>query len=164
MQIKYLGTTISSFGYLEHEVREQTNRASKISGCLNDFIWKNKYLRTNTKVRIYKTVVRPVMTYAAETRADTTKTRQLLEKTEMSTLRRIVGKTRMDRVRSEDIREICNIQRIEEWIVRRRKEWRSHVEGMEDDRLVRRVKDGIPEGRRSPGRPRKRWRDSLAGY
>jgi len=32
---------------------------------------------------------------------------------------------------------------------------------MAEDRLVRRVHDGIPEGKRHRGRPMKRWRDAL---
>lgn len=105
------------------------------------------------------------MTYAAETRVDTAKTKQLLETTELNILRRIIGKTRRDSVRSKEIREECNIQRIEEWIIRRREEWKSHVSRMGVDRLVRRGgQKGIPEGRRGIGRPRKRWRDSMSGY
>ena len=68
-------------------VRHQAIKASRISGCLNETIWSNKYLRTETKVRIYKSIVRPTLTYAAETRTDTAKTRRLLEVTEMKTLR-----------------------------------------------------------------------------
>ena len=39
-------------------------------------------------------IVRPILTYAAETRKDTTKTMQMLEVTEMKTLRRITNKTK----------------------------------------------------------------------
>lgn len=53
------------------EVREQTNKASKISGYLRDTIWKNKYIREESKIHIYKTCIRPVFTYADETRAET---------------------------------------------------------------------------------------------
>ena len=63
-------------------------------------------------MRIYKSVVRPILTYAAETRTDTAKTMQILEVTEMKTLRRIINKTRMDKMRNERIRETCGIQNI----------------------------------------------------
>ena len=49
----------------------------------------NKHLRKETKVRIYKSVVRPILTYTAETRPETAKTTQILEAAEMRTLRRI---------------------------------------------------------------------------
>ena len=108
MTFKYLGENISSDGFLK-EVRKQVNKASAISGCLKSYIWKNKYLRRETKVRIYKTVASPIMTYAAETRSDTVKTKQILNVTEMNVLRKIQGKTRWDRVSNAEIRETCRI-------------------------------------------------------
>ena len=114
-------------------------------------IWSNKYLRNEAKARIYKSVVRPILTYAAETRTDTAKTVQILEVTEMKTLRRITNKTRMDKIRNERIRETCGIQNITSWVQRRRTEWSMHISRMAEDRLVRRVHDGIPEGKRHRG-------------
>jgi len=53
-------------------------KAARISGCLYNLIWFNKYMSTECKVRIYKTNVRPVSTYASEMRAETAYTQQLL--------------------------------------------------------------------------------------
>jgi len=100
----------------------------------------------------------PILTYAAETRTDTEKTMQV---TEMKTLRRITNKTKWDRARNDRIRESCEIQNITSWVQRRRTEWSEHISRMADDRLVRKVRDGIPEGKRNRGRPMKRWRDAL---
>ena len=61
------------------EVKHQAAKPLRISGCLNDTIWNNKHLRKEVKVRIYKSVVRPILTYAAETRPETAKTTQILE-------------------------------------------------------------------------------------
>jgi hypothetical protein len=88
----YLGVQITSSKDLTTEVRHQAIKASRISVCLNETIWSNKYLRKEAKVRIYKSIVGPILTYAAETRTDTTKTTQMLEVTEMKTLRRIIKK------------------------------------------------------------------------
>ena len=88
------------------------------------------------------------------------KTMQILEVTEMKTLR-IINKTRRDRMRNESIWETCGIQNITSWVQRRRTEWSMHISRMAGDRLVRKVHDGIPEGKRSRGRPMKRWRDAL---
>ena len=69
------------------------------------FRLSNKFLRTETRVRIYKTMVRPILKYVAETRPDTAKTRQMLETAEMKTLRRILinkqGKTTGENVESK---------------------------------------------------------------
>ena len=75
------------------------------------------------------------MTYALETRAETYKTRQMLEANKMEVLRKIVGKTKIDRIRSQETRESCGIQPINEWVERRR-EWDQHVIRMEAERLV----------------------------
>ena len=45
------------------------------------------------------------MTYALETRAGTLKRRQMLEANEMKILRKVVGKTRIERIRRQKIRE-----------------------------------------------------------
>ena len=63
----YLGVQITSSKNLHTEVRHQAIKASRITGCLNDTIWSNKYLWYEAKVRIYKSVVHPILTYAAET-------------------------------------------------------------------------------------------------
>jgi len=46
-------------------------------GCLGDIIWRNEYIGLRNKIRIYETRVRPVMTYAIETIAETTATKHL---------------------------------------------------------------------------------------
>jgi len=51
----------------------------------------------SSKARIYRTVVRPILTYAVETRADTDRTKRTLRTTEMRTLRGIVNVTLRDR-------------------------------------------------------------------
>jgi hypothetical protein len=56
----------------------------------------------DTKVGIYRSAVRPIRTYSVETRDDTSKTKQLSEITKMNTLRKAVGKTRLDHVTNED--------------------------------------------------------------
>lgn len=52
---------------------------------------KSKALSRATKSRIYKTIIRPVATYACETWTTTTNTRQKLQSFESKILRRIVG-------------------------------------------------------------------------
>jgi hypothetical protein len=59
-KFNYLGTEISAKRDLKQEVRTQVMKAARMSGCLYNFIWSNKYMSTECKVRIYKTNVRPV--------------------------------------------------------------------------------------------------------
>ena len=79
-KFNYLGAEISTKRELKQEVRTQAMKAARISGCLYSTIWRNKYMSTECKVLIYKTNVRPVLTYASETRAETAYTQKLLRK------------------------------------------------------------------------------------
>ncbi|XP_055714317.1 uncharacterized protein LOC129808563 [Phlebotomus papatasi] len=161
MEFKYLGVETTSHRDLHAEVRHQAARAAAISGCLRDVVWKNKYMNIKNKIRIYKTCVRPIMTYAAETRADNTRTKRTLRTTEMKTLRTICGYSLRDKKRSSDIREECEVQDIVRWSRSRRRYWRDHVNRMDDTRLAKRVQKNLPASNTRPrGRPPKRWYES----
>ena len=154
-KFNYLGVEISSNGNLREVVKTQVTKGARISGCLNNLIWRNRYMSAESKVRIYKTSVRPVLTYAAETRADTITTQQLLRTTEMRIIRTIQGKTLRGRVRSEHSRQISGIPDIVDWVGTRKREWPAHVDRMGEDRLAKVAKEGRSQGVRSRGRPKK---------
>jgi hypothetical protein len=50
------------------------------------------------------------------------------------------------------------LQKLE---VNERLEWLGHVVRMEENRMVKRVYEGHPGGRRKTGRTRKRWLDNI---
>ncbi|XP_044766305.1 uncharacterized protein LOC123322425 [Coccinella septempunctata] len=161
MSFEYLGIIASSSRNTYDEVKAQVNKAARVSGCLHSTIWKNKCMSITSKARIYRTAVRPILTYAAETRADTSRTKRALRTTEMRTLRAIAGVTLWDRQRSSEIRERCdNMPDVVRWSRGRRREWRQHVERMQDDRLAKAAYKEKPNTTRPLGRPPKRWADS----
>jgi hypothetical protein len=78
---------------------------------------------------------------------------------------KIIKKTKIGRIRSQQIRESCGIQPINEWFERRRRrKWEERVTIMDAERLVRSLRDTIPAGRRSPGRQKGRLSDLLPDY
>ena len=85
----------------------------------------------------------------------------MLEANETIVLRRTIGKTKMNRIRSQQIRESCGIQPINEWVERRRREWDGHVTRMDAEKLGKISRDNIPAERRSPGRLKRRWSDLI---
>ena len=102
-------------------------RTTKIASCLNAGIWRNKNLGIEAKPRIYKTAIRPNMTYTAETRPETAKTKRLLETTEIKVLRGIDGKTLLYRETSKNIRRTYGIEEdINCWVLKRKKQWNEH--------------------------------------
>ena len=130
-----------------------------ISGLLRDITWRNKDMTVESATKIYTAVLRPIMTCGAETRATTTKTKQLSRTTEMNTLRAILGKTRFDTMKNIDILERCNLQEVVKFVKSRRKAWSEHVSRAEQ-RLITLVRDARPNTKRQPERPPKRWADS----
>jgi len=104
-QFKYLDMDLSSYHDPVKDLRRQINKVSAMSGCLRQIIWANEYMRRDSKVRIYKTCIRPIMTYGIETREESNETKRMLRVAEMKTLRTIMGKTRIDRIRNTDIRK-----------------------------------------------------------
>lgn len=89
MKFNYLGAITSSDRDLIGEVRVQANKATGIAGYLRDTIWRNRHMSIKSKVRIYKTCIRSILTYATETRTDTAKTKRILRTAEMKMLRAI---------------------------------------------------------------------------
>ena len=76
----------------------------------------------------------------------------------MKVLRKLVGKTKTNRIRRQ---ESCGIQPINEWVERRRREWNEYVTEMDAERLIKISRNNIPAGRRSPGCPKRRWSDLI---
>ena len=81
----------------------------------------------------------------------------------MKVLRKIVGKTKIDRIRSQQIGESCGIQPTNEWVVRRRREWDEGETRMDAERLVKISKDNIHVERRFAGCPKRIWDDLISG-
>lgn len=67
-ELNYLGTIISAYGDLKSIVKNQISKSARIARALRPTIWRNNCIFTESKVRIYKACVRPVLTYTAETR------------------------------------------------------------------------------------------------
>jgi len=160
MSFDYLGVLITSYGDVHQEVQKQANKAAIISGALRDVVWNNKEMGTKAKSQIYKTCIRPILSYSIETRPDTRKTKQILRTNEMKILRNITNKRLTDRIRSQVIREECGVEDIVRWGRERRRKWRDHVNRMDDDRIIKICSTQNPHGQRPRGRPPKRWKNS----
>ena len=70
----------------------------------------DKRMGMRLKAKVYRLVVRPVLTYGAECWALNKRDEKRLEVTEMNMLRRMLGVTRRDRLRNEEVRERTGMQ------------------------------------------------------
>ena len=114
-----------------------------------------------TKTQIIKAVFTPTLLYQSENWTLTSKERQMLTTTEMRCLRKAAGKTRMDKIRNEEIRRRVNMQPAEQTANKNKIRWWSHVKRMAPTAPQSRALVIHPVGKRPRGRPRNRWEDDV---
>jgi hypothetical protein len=132
---------------------------SLLSSCL---------LSRNVKVRIYKTIILPVVLYGCETWSLTLREEHRLRVFENRVLRRIFGPKRDEvtgewtKLHNEELHILFSSPNIIRQIKSRRIRWAGHVACMGEERNVYRALMGKPEGKRPLGRPRRRWEDVIS--
>jgi hypothetical protein len=122
---------------------------------------------TNLKVKIYRTIILPVVLYGCETWSLTLREGYSLRVFENSVLRRIFG-PKWDEVRGEwrrlhsgELHILYPSPDIIRQMKSRRMRWVGRVTGMGEGRNMYRVLVGKPEGKRPFERQRHRWEDGI---
>ena len=113
------------------------------------------------KGKVYKTVVRPVLLYGAETWATTKGQEARLEVNEVRMLRWMCCVTRRDHIQNEHIRGTPRVVQASKKITEQRLKWYGHVRRMKGEHIVRRMPDVDIPGKSRPrrGRSNLRWKD-----
>ena len=86
-----------------------------------------------------------------------------LEAAEIRFLRSVTGCTRLDEIRSEDIRKELEIPGIKDVRLKYKQNLINHLERMDNTRLPKHTLNYKPRERRDRGRPWKRWQCVDAG-
>jgi hypothetical protein len=118
------------------------------------------------KIKIYKTVILPVVLYGCETWSLALGEEHRLRVFENRVLRKIfVPKREEDgswsKLHNDELHSLCSSPNIVRVIKSRRMRWAGHVALMGEGKGVYRVLVGRPEGKRPLGRPRRRWEDNI---
>jgi hypothetical protein len=118
-------------------------------------------------MKIYRTIILPVVLYGCESWSLTLREECRLRVFENTVLRRIVGHKRDEvtgewrRLHNKKLYAVYSSPNIIRVIKSRRLRWAGHVARMEERRRAYRTLVGKPEGRRPLGRPRRRWEDNI---
>jgi hypothetical protein len=124
-------------------------------------------LSRNVMVKIYKTIILPVVLYGCETWSLTLREEHRLRVFENMVLRRIFGPKRDEmmgewrKLHNEELHNLYSSPDIIRQVKSRRMRWAGHVACMGEERKVYKVLVGKPEGMRPLGRPRRRWEDGV---
>ena len=107
-------------------------------------------------------LVLSTLLYGAETWSLKKTDENRLQTFEMSCLRRILGVTRLDRIRNTEIRRTLNVKlTVIEKIAQKRLRYFGHVQRMPPTRFPKIALEGRINGSRPRGRPPKRWIDCI---
>jgi hypothetical protein len=129
-------------------------------------LMKSRALNRSSKLNIYKSLIRPVVTYGCEAWTLTNQDEQNLRIFERRIMRKI-----FDPVQNEDgswrirmnyeLSELVKNADIVRFIKSRRMAWLGHMMQMDVKRTPKRILEWKPIGRRIRGRPRKRWIEDI---
>jgi len=118
-------------------------------------------------MKIYRTVILPVVLYGCEIWSLTQREERKLRVFESMVLRRIFGPLRdavtgeWRRLHNEELNDLHSSPNIVRVIKSRRMRWAGRVARMGEETGVYRVLVGKPEGKKPLGRPRRRWVDNI---
>jgi hypothetical protein len=130
----YVGSILNEDNKINTEIAEKIAKGNKACYA-NSKLIKSKLLKKNTKMKIYKMMIRPVVTYSSETRTLTAKAENNLRIFERQILRKIFGPVNTDNVwRIQNNMEIDNLIEgtdIVRFIKAQRIKWLGHIQRMD---------------------------------
>ena len=126
---------------VEEEIKRRISLGNK-AFYANQDLFKIKLLTKNSKLRMYKTLVRPVVTYACETWVLKENIKTKLKVFERKVLRRIYGPTKQKdgtwQIKSnEELNRLTGNKKIINYIKAQRLAWLGQVHHMPDTRMVK---------------------------
>lgn len=154
---RYLGVMLHESGRNEAELNNRVESAMKIYYALNKKFIRKKEITARTKMSVYNTVFKPILTYGSESWVLTQSQRSKIQAVEMKYLRGVRGVTKMDKMRSDKIRHELKTEPVLESIKRRQLRWFGHIVRMNETRQVKQVWQTRTARKRTRGRPKKTW-------
>ena len=120
-----------------------------------------KKVRMENIFKIYNNLVLPTLLYGSENWTLTTLQRRGIEAAEVKFLRPRAGYTLYDHKTNDYIRRKLRIAGILDKTDEYRRNWLSHLQRMPQNGIPLKSYHYRPQGRRTTGRPKKRWRVQL---
>ncbi|CAG9568035.1 unnamed protein product [Danaus chrysippus] len=159
-KFRYLGSILHESGGIDHDVQARISAAwakwREVTGVVCD-----RRIPPKLKGLIYKSIIRPVLLYGSECWPVLSRHTQELHVTEMKMLRWMCGVTRADRIRNTFIRGSLGVRDVADKLEESRLRWYGHVARRPENYVGRICLDMCVPGARPPGRPKKRWLDTV---
>ncbi|KAJ4439207.1 hypothetical protein ANN_07326 [Periplaneta americana] len=165
-KFKYLGATVTNINDTWEEIKHRINMGNACYYSVEKLL-SSSLLSKNLKVRIYKTVILPVVLYGCETWTLTLREEHRLRVFENKVLRKIFGAKRDEvtgewrKLHNAELHALYSSPDIIRNIKSRRLRWAGHIAHMGESRNAYRVLVGRPEGKIPLGKQRRRWEDNI---
>ena len=146
----YLGSIMSKNGGTDADVRRRIGLATTTFQKMRK-IWATNIVNLTTKIRLYRSCVVPIATYASETWRATKMITHRLNVFNQKCLRKILGISFSDHIRNEEVLKRSEVQTIAGLIKQKRVRWAGHVLRMPECRHPKTAFSWKPRsGKRSP--------------
>jgi hypothetical protein len=165
-KFKYLVVMLKDQNSIQEEIKSRLKLGNAWYHSVQN-LSSSRFLSKNLKIKIYRTIILPVVFYGCETWSLTLREECRLRVFENRVLRRVFGPKRDEvvgewrKLHNEELNDLYSLPNIVRVVKSRRMKWAGHVARMGEDRRVHRVLVGKPEVKRSLGRPRSRWEDNI---
>lgn len=159
---RYLGVNIHMNGKQEEEINKRIESTTKLYYTLNYPFIRKKEISKKTKMVVYSTVFKPILTYGSESWVLNKQMKSKLQALEMKYLRGVTGITRKDRIRNDVVRKELCAEPVLKSIEKQQLRWFGHLARMKEERQTKRVWLARPPQKHPKGRPRKSWDQAVA--
>ena len=124
-------------------------------------VWNSSSVSRRAKIRLYKTLVKPVLMYGWETWKMTEGDAKRIDVFQNRCQRRIMKIKWQDKISNRELLKRANVERLSEEVRRRRWRFIGHILRKQPDNDCVTTLTWTPEGKRKRGRPKTTWRRTV---
>jgi len=165
-EFKYLGTTLTNQSSVQEEIKSKLKSGNAGYHSVQNHL-SSSLLSKNLKIKIYRSIILPVVWYGCETWSLTLRKERRLRVLENRVLRRIFGPKRDEvtgewrKLHNEELNDLYCSPNTVGVLKSRRMKWAGHVARLVEGSGVYRVLVGKPEEKRPLGRISRRWENNI---
>ncbi|XP_063904758.1 uncharacterized protein LOC135123812 [Zophobas morio] len=158
---KYLVVLLSSNGNQEVEIKARIESAARLYHSIKNTLIGKREISRKVKMSVYRAVFTPILIFGSESWTVTKKIKSQIQSMEMKFLRRVMGITKMDRIRNVEVRKELDIEPIVNKIERNQLRWYGHLIRMDRETPVKSVWESRVQHKRPRGRPTVTWNENI---